>query len=85
VLLEDIHLFWWYNEAKASTTLKKQGLSTVVLDLVVAQGKRRLKGSNGNKKNVPIFDLFAFIVITRSGLTKEPECHQLHRNAVSRR
>ena len=50
VLPEDIHPFWWYDRAKASTTLENQASRDVILDPAVVKGKGRPKGSKGKGK-----------------------------------
>ena len=50
VLPEDIHPFWWYDRAKASTALENQVQQAIVLDPVVVKGKGRPKGSKRRKK-----------------------------------
>jgi hypothetical protein len=50
VLLEDIHPFWWYDRAKASTTLENQVQRAIVLNPAVVKGKGRPKGSKGKRK-----------------------------------
>jgi hypothetical protein len=51
VLPKDIHQFWWFSRAKASTTLENQALRDVILDPVVVKGKGRPKGK-GKKGSV---------------------------------
>jgi hypothetical protein len=46
MLSEDIHLFWWYDRAKVSTTIENQALQGVVLNSVVVEGNGRSKGPN---------------------------------------
>ena len=62
VLPEDIHTFWWYDRAKASTTLENRASRDVILDPAVVKGKGRPKGSKGKGKKGSgangIIDLF---------------------------
>jgi hypothetical protein len=48
ILPEDIHLFWWYDNTKASTVFATRPLvSKAILEPVTVRGKGRPKGSKG--------------------------------------
>ena len=67
VLPKDVHPFWWYNQAKVSTTIKAPDSQGVVLEPATVKGKGRPKGSQGTKKGSGLLSMYyqlTFALIT---------------------